>query len=111
MIDNKFIICQGGDVMEHEKDWDIPLEVEHKPSTNTENHATKYKKRLPVFMRIIISGSIYVIVFTLLSIYCPNLASYINAIVGFTLAAAGFAITSYTDYKNKLFNEIYKKDD
>jgi len=97
--------------MKNAKDWDIQLEPEVKASANEKVHASKYKKRVPMFVRLIISGIIYVFVYTLLTCFFPNFASYINTIVGIVLALASFVITSYTDYKNKIFNEIYKKDD
>lgn len=97
--------------MKNTKDWDIPLEPEVETLASEKKHTPRGKKRMPMFVRLIISGIIYLLVYTLLAIFFPELASYINTIVGITLAAVGFIITSYTDYKNKIFNEIYKKGD
>lgn len=97
------------DFMSQHKDWEVLLEKEEN-SKVTHISASKRKKRIPVYARITISLIVYCIAYTLLNIGFPSLASYINALLGIVLATTGFIITSYRDYKNKLYNEIFKED-
>ena len=90
--------------MNKKKNWNIPINYEKEPSKKI---VSKHKKRrVPVFVRITISLIIYCIVYTILSYSFPKVAEYINHIASIFLAGIGFIITSYKDYKNKLYNEI-----
>ncbi len=97
--------------MSKRKDWDILVDCENNAIFNNERIklTNKTKKRIPIFIRIIISAFIYGIIYSILNFSFPNLANYINQIACFVLAILSFILTSYKDYKNKLYNEIYKR--
>ena len=94
--------------MSKRKNWNIRLESDSKDKENyMEISKNMPKKRIPIYARLIISGVIYIIIYSLLNFSLPNLANYINQITCFLLAILGFIFTSYKDHKNKLYNEIY----
>lgn len=72
---------------------------------------SNHKKRLPLFMRLIISCIILVVSFSALKALFPGFADYVHQVVSFILALAGFIASSYKDYKNKIYNELHGKDD
>lgn len=99
--------------MDKKKDWNIQLDSEDDTDFNNEIilPKNKTKKRIPVYARMLISTFIYIIIYTVLNLVLPDLANYIHQIVCFILAILGFILASYKDHKNKVFNEIYGKED
>ena len=90
------------------KDWDILISYENE-TIKTKYKKNIYKKRIPTYVRMLIALLIFCIVYVFMRTYMKDLSQCIYDIVSVALAALGYITTSYKDYKNKIFNEVYNK--
>ena len=90
------------------KEWDIPLE-DCEIADEPEDKDSKPHKKIPVYIRIIISFIIYAIVYFTLNKLFPDLAEVINNLAGIFLAVASFIGLIYQSYKKEIENEIKRR--